>query len=798
MEHHPCSDIGGVIGTYRMLAKIGSGETGDVYLGEHERVGNRTAIKLIRRELSRRSDVVAQCFDTAKSVNNLRLAGVAAVYDYGYYQTTRAYIISEYVRGESLSHRLAQNQRMSVAHVVELTRQIASTLAEIHERGIVHGRLKPNNVMLVPAPESTGGERIRLLDFGIARLTNVDYNGEHGLSFRPVPSPYTAPELADGELPADVRSDLFSLGCLLRAMIGGVNWNSGEFPGHHRNRLSRLAVTFREIDISIPASLRTIIARSVAVDPKDRYRSVDEFIAALDAIKMNHVRVIESRPGDEWKLPELTKCEVVAVERAEIDDLPDLTDCVEEIDPRRSVMACSGETAVTGVPGGPSDAAQPATVIVAPDLRATTVEFVAKSQGSGPYNGTPEELAMSDTMPMALPPSQNVAVDAARDPMSPYIEEPLPPLPQDSQPWPGSQVAPKPNDAAGPVGESSLSARPTSRLPRARDHLERLLPPPGRRRVTRAGLSRTNSAPSLASLLSEAQAARTVSEESPGPYPTDIMTPGATAKMRRSSTLSEASGIFEAEAEPSAWRRKRYIPWLTAGVALCTTILIGWSLLDSAGHGPAKSVSASSGRLFGPASNSNTQLGGGGETTSDSKQEPASRTRITIISTPPRARVLRGPERILLGHTPLTDTVPAGITETVVYLIEAPGYRGKEIYARTDGDREYRVELAQRLPPTASRLQSDDGQRGDNAGSANNSHKRGESGAQTPDSKNPRSAQTKAQNSRRASAGTDRADQGGVSRRRATLGQKSRKKALSDQSHHTLEEGWRDRSINPF
>ena len=140
--------VGQVLGSYRVLDKLGEGGMGAVYLAEHTTIGRRAAIKVLLPECSRDPEIVRRFFNEARATSNIDHAGLITVFDFGNHSDGSAYIVMELLSGEPLSKRIAREGRMAPDVVVALARQIASALAAAHAQGIVHRDLKPDNLYL--------------------------------------------------------------------------------------------------------------------------------------------------------------------------------------------------------------------------------------------------------------------------------------------------------------------------------------------------------------------------------------------------------------------------------------------------------------------------------------------------------------------------------------------------------------------------------------------------------------------------------------------------------------------------
>src|SRR4051812_40632577 len=166
------SVVGSVVGNYQIIRKLGEGGMGAVYLAQHTLLGRRAALKMLLPLLSARPDVVNRFFNEARAVTSISDPGIVQVFDFGYHTDGSAFIVMEFLEGEPLDKRLARLRRFSVYEALRLSRQIASSLAAAHAQNIVHRDLKPENIFLVRDGEVASGERSKILDFGIAKLSD--------------------------------------------------------------------------------------------------------------------------------------------------------------------------------------------------------------------------------------------------------------------------------------------------------------------------------------------------------------------------------------------------------------------------------------------------------------------------------------------------------------------------------------------------------------------------------------------------------------------------------------------------
>lgn len=163
------------VGSYRIVRLIGEGGMGAVYEARHEALERRVAIKTLRPEYARDEQAVARFFNEARVLSRLEHPSIVQASDFGQAPDGTAYLVMEYLRGQSLARRISllqeRGERLSVVAVLQLAWQVADVLSIAHRQGIIHRDLKPDNLMLVADPASPGGERVKVLDFGIAKLT---------------------------------------------------------------------------------------------------------------------------------------------------------------------------------------------------------------------------------------------------------------------------------------------------------------------------------------------------------------------------------------------------------------------------------------------------------------------------------------------------------------------------------------------------------------------------------------------------------------------------------------------------
>jgi serine/threonine-protein kinase len=247
---------------------------GVVYLGEHKNLGTKAAIKLIAPELSSKPDLLNRFFDEARAAALVDHPGVVKVFDCDIDPASgRAFIVMEYLEGQSLRQRLQEPPRLSVGEAARLTREIAAVLRKVHEIGIVHRDLKPDNVFLVAGGRSPSEAGVRILDFGVAKLgtsLNRQFAGTLEGSLLGTPA-YMSPEQCRGAIDLDAKTDVYALGCMLFEMIAGFPPFRGDGLGELMSaHLTTPPPSLSSLGLTVNPQVEALIARSLAKAPADR------------------------------------------------------------------------------------------------------------------------------------------------------------------------------------------------------------------------------------------------------------------------------------------------------------------------------------------------------------------------------------------------------------------------------------------------------------------------------------------------------------------------------------------------
>lgn len=273
--------IGRVIADrYLVIARLGEGGMGRVYLAEHVKMNRQCAVKVMNPQLVNDAESLQRFAREASSAARILHPNVAAVFDYGEADKI-VYLVMEYVDGESLSEILGREHKLEPRRAIELARQIADGLHAAHELGIVHRDLKPDNVIV--ARTRSGKEVPKVVDFGIAKAVTDSPQDALTRSGLVIGTPeYMSPEQLLGD-PVDARADIYSLGCILYQMLTGVPAFAAESREQMiRRRLHEAAPHVHDVAPELPRRLDTLIAHMLARSPKDRTASAAEVRDALD------------------------------------------------------------------------------------------------------------------------------------------------------------------------------------------------------------------------------------------------------------------------------------------------------------------------------------------------------------------------------------------------------------------------------------------------------------------------------------------------------------------------------------
>src|SRR5262245_7778657 len=277
--------VGKKINNYELRELVGDGAMGVVYLAEHPVLRRRVAVKLLKRQYLESPSLVSRFVNEARAAAAIHHPNVIEVIDVGLVDAEIPYIMMEYLDGEPLSRRLTRD-RLGVGKAVDIAIQAARAVAASHALEIIHRDLKPENLFLVPDPMSPGGARVKVLEFGIAKL-RPDWGGSEGPKTRTgvifgTPA-YMSPEQCRGlNDEVDASTDVYALGCILFEMLTGrVPFTSPGWGDVLMMHMSDDIPVPSADNPRVPPAIDRVVTTALAKKKGNRFPSMREMNRAL-------------------------------------------------------------------------------------------------------------------------------------------------------------------------------------------------------------------------------------------------------------------------------------------------------------------------------------------------------------------------------------------------------------------------------------------------------------------------------------------------------------------------------------
>jgi serine/threonine protein kinase len=298
--------VGQEIGNYRVVRAIGRGGAGVVYEAVDVELGRRVALKVLSGPLGRDPQALQRLLAEARIASALRSPNIVNITGFGRTAGGYGYVVMELLEGESLAQRMRSTYVPMTAglrsldwlrSVLRIVRQLAGTMSCVHQHGIVHRDLKPENVFLIPDADVLGGERIKILDFGMAKA-----HGDYSRSLRP-PWPgltrfeptlagtvmgtpaYMAPEQWMSKS-VDGRTDVYALGCIFYEMLcGQPPFQGGDLSQFENQHLHQPPPPVRCSVAQDHQPLLELLHHMLAKSPQDRptMQSVVETVRSIES-----------------------------------------------------------------------------------------------------------------------------------------------------------------------------------------------------------------------------------------------------------------------------------------------------------------------------------------------------------------------------------------------------------------------------------------------------------------------------------------------------------------------------------
>src|SRR6202161_684326 len=282
------------LGPYEIVSLLGAGGMGEVYRARDSRLKRDVAIKVLPQALSLDADRMRRFEQEALATAALNHPNILAVFDIGTSDGS-PYVVSELLEGETLRDRLRSGS-IAMRKALDYAMQIAQGLAAAHEKGIIHRDLKPENLFL------TKDGRLKILDFGLAKLTQVDPGSNpsmatvtHGATEAGMvmgTAGYMSPEQVRGQT-LDPRSDIFSFGAILYEMLSGKRAFHGATPADTMSSiLKEDPPELSETNRNVSPALERIVQHCLEKNPESRFHSASDI-----AFDLEHLSGVSTTSG---------------------------------------------------------------------------------------------------------------------------------------------------------------------------------------------------------------------------------------------------------------------------------------------------------------------------------------------------------------------------------------------------------------------------------------------------------------------------------------------------------------------
>jgi non-specific serine/threonine protein kinase len=268
------------LGSYEVLAPIGSGGMGEVYKAHDTKLGRDVAIKVLPEAFAKDLERLSRFQREAKMLASLNHPNIATIHGLEQSNGTN-FLVMELVAGETLAERINRDKAVPVQEALKIAVQIAEALEAAHEKGIIHRDLKPANVKVTPQG------KVKVLDFGLAKFYargTPELSQAATLTAQPTEigrilgtPAYMSPEQVQGKT-LDERSDVFSFGAMLYEVLAG----SQAFAGSYAAEVWSAVLRDEPGLLNVPAPINSIVRRCLAKDPAERFQTMAEIRAALE------------------------------------------------------------------------------------------------------------------------------------------------------------------------------------------------------------------------------------------------------------------------------------------------------------------------------------------------------------------------------------------------------------------------------------------------------------------------------------------------------------------------------------
>jgi eukaryotic-like serine/threonine-protein kinase len=271
------------LGPYEILSPLGAGGMGEVYKARDAKLGRDVAVKVLPEKLAADADSLSRFEREARAVAALSHPNILSIFDFGRNEGV-AFAVMELLEGETLRERLSAGA-LPTRKALEFAAQIAHGLAAAHEKGIVHRDLKPENIFI------TGDGRVKILDFGLAKVTAPEADQTKSPTVAAATEPgtvmgtvgYMSPEQVRGK-PADQRSDIFSFGSILFEMLTGERAFRGDSAAETMAAIAQKdPPEVSGVDAALAPGLDRIVRHCLEKSPSERFQSASDLAFDLES-----------------------------------------------------------------------------------------------------------------------------------------------------------------------------------------------------------------------------------------------------------------------------------------------------------------------------------------------------------------------------------------------------------------------------------------------------------------------------------------------------------------------------------
>ncbi|MBA2527251.1 MAG: serine/threonine protein kinase [Pyrinomonadaceae bacterium] len=286
---------------YEILERLGQGGMGAVYRAKRLHIGDEVAVKVLHTDLIVEPRAIERFRREARSAAMINHPNVVSIHDFSDGQSSEspAYIVMEFVRGKSLRSLLKRHGRLSPSRAVDFMRDICAGLGMAHRNGVIHRDLKPDNVIVAAANHEGEDERVKVVDFGIAKLRNTpaDFTvTQTGAIMGTIY--YMSPEQCRGE-EIDARTDVYSLGAMFYEMLtGDPPFRANNIAALISKHLTETPAPFPS-ELRIPPALAATCFRALAKNRDERQADASAFARELQPLA---IPIADSQPS-ERRLP---------------------------------------------------------------------------------------------------------------------------------------------------------------------------------------------------------------------------------------------------------------------------------------------------------------------------------------------------------------------------------------------------------------------------------------------------------------------------------------------------------------